>query len=221
LLGQGVGTRVRLGRDPGGSGDELARWLAEGYAPAYRTALLVLHDRADAEEAVQEAFLRAWRFRAAVPDQDGVRPWLYRVVVNAALSKLRAEGRRSQEVGLDQEPPRAGRWPEQNDPEAQTVAGEQHRVVLDALAGLPEHLRVVVVLRYYAQLSEKEIATVIRRRPGTVKSRLHEARAQLSRDPRLLAVADDVLPTAGKGRARQADRAVAVGPGRRQHEQEA
>ena len=54
-----------------------------------------------------------------------------------------------------------------------------------ALARLPEALRVPVVLRYYAGLSEKEIAVAIHRRPGTVKSRLHEARRLLSADAAL------------------------------------
>ncbi len=184
-------------RTPGGTAqDELSRWLAEGYAPAFRTAMLILHDRADAEEAVQDAFLRAWRFRAAVPDGDGVKPWLYRVVVNASLSKLRADGpRRTRSVVLNDQP--AAGPPGGGGPEEWVVDQERHQVVLDAMADLPEHLRVVVALRYYAQLSEKEIAAVIHRRPGTVKSRLHEARLRLGRDPRLAAIAAPVLVEEG------------------------
>jgi RNA polymerase sigma-70 factor (ECF subfamily) len=175
--------------------DRLSRWLAEGYAPAFRTAMLILHDRADAEEAVQDAFLRAWRFRAAVPNGDGVKPWLYRVVVNASLSKLRADGpRRNKNVVLDDQPGATpARWGTSRAPEDWVVDQERHQVVLDAMAALPDHLRVVVALRYYAQLSEKEIAAVIHRRPGTVKSRLHEARLQLGRNPELVAIAAPVL----------------------------
>jgi RNA polymerase sigma-70 factor (ECF subfamily) len=161
---------------------ELETWLADGYAPAYRTAYLILHNRADAEEAVQDAFLRAWRFRAAVPNGEGVRPWLYRVVVNACLSKLRADGRHPT-APLESDGPSAD-----DGPELVVLASEAQRAVATALAGLPEHLRVVIALRYYAGLSEKEIATVIRRRPGTVKSRLHEARSRLSSEPGLLAL---------------------------------
>ena len=54
-----------------------------------------------------------------------------------------------------------------------------------ALRALPAHLRVVVVLRYYSDLSEREIANVIDRQPGTVKSRLNEARRQLANHPAL------------------------------------
>ena len=69
----------------------------------------------------------------------------------------------------------------------------------DALAStlrdLPEAQRVVVVLRYFSDLSEREIAIAIRRRPGTVKSRLHDARRRLAADPRLAAFADDTEVT--------------------------
>ncbi|MGH3732083.1 MAG: sigma factor-like helix-turn-helix DNA-binding protein [Acidimicrobiales bacterium] len=54
-----------------------------------------------------------------------------------------------------------------------------------ALKDLPTHLRIVVVLRYYAELSEREIDIAIGRKPGTVKSRLHEARRRLADHPAL------------------------------------
>ena len=167
---------------------ELAEWLAIGYAPSYRTACLILRNPADAEEAVQEAFLRAWRFRGALPPGADVRPWLYRVVVNACCSRLRSEtayrSRTTDDAALATLPA-AGPTPE-----SAALASADAQAVVDALAELPEHLRVAVVLRYYAGLSEKEIATAIRRRPGTVKSRLHEARQRLATDPRLRALVD-------------------------------
>jgi len=165
--------------------DHLETWLDEGYTNAYRTAYLILRNRADAEDAVQEAFLRAWRFRSAVPEGDGLRPWLYRVVVNACLSKLRAEGplrSRVATVGVDDQ-----EWTGPG-PDTLALAGEAASAVLAALELLPEHLRIVVVLRYYAGLSEREIATAIHRRPGTVKSRLHEARGRLGSNPGLTAL---------------------------------
>ena len=70
---------------------DLETWLEQGYVPSFRTACLILGNRADAEEAVQEAFLRAWRFRASLASVPRIQPWLYRVVVNACYSKLRQE----------------------------------------------------------------------------------------------------------------------------------
>jgi RNA polymerase sigma-70 factor (ECF subfamily) len=177
--------------------DELARWLEAGYAKAFRTALLLLRNRADAEEAVQDAFLRAWRFRAAVPAGNGIEPWLYRVVVNASLSKLRADAtRRTRSVPIgDLSPQRSGLSHDRTgDPEAAALERDRRQALLDAVGALPDHLRVVVALRYYAQLSEKEIAEVIHRRPGTVKSRLHAARTALAGDARLVDLADVPRP---------------------------
>jgi RNA polymerase sigma-70 factor (ECF subfamily) len=164
--------------------DDLGRWLATSYDSAYRTACLILHNPADAEEAVQDAFLRVWRFRASVPADDGARRWLYRVLVNACYSKSRHEVRRRASGSLDDAPEQPATEPT---PEATAASGETGDAVRRALAALPEHLRVAVVLRYYAGLSEREIATAIRRRPGTVKSRLHEAKLRLSADARLVA----------------------------------
>src|SRR5277367_2355762 len=70
---------------------DLESWLEECYASSFRTACLILGNRADAEEAVQEAFLRAWRFRESLTSVPSIKPWLYRVLVNSCYSKLRQE----------------------------------------------------------------------------------------------------------------------------------
>jgi RNA polymerase sigma-70 factor (ECF subfamily) len=159
--------------------DDLEAWLEEGYPRSFRTACLILGNRFDAEEAVQEAYLRAWRFRSSLSGESDIKPWLYRIVVNSCNSKLRREiphrDRRSGDEGL------AG---------TSTIGDTPTRVALSqdivrALQDLPLHLRVVVILRYYADLSEREIATAIGRRQGTVKSRLHEARRLLAEHPAL------------------------------------
>jgi RNA polymerase sigma-70 factor (ECF subfamily) len=158
--------------------DELREWLAERYAPSVRTAYLILGNRADAEDAVQEAFLRAWRFRESVSSRTNAAAWLYRVVVNTCNSMLRKEiphraRRRSlEEIDLFERTSSAGERAANSD-------------IMRALSDLPTHLRVVVVLRYYADLSEREIAVAIGRPPGTVKSRLHEARSRLALHPAL------------------------------------
>jgi RNA polymerase sigma-70 factor (ECF subfamily) len=166
--------------------DQLADWLDEGYVASFRTACLILGNRADAEEAVQEAFLRAWRFRDSLTGIASVRPWLARVVVNACYSKLRTEiphrDRRAGDGPLDQLASPA------LDPAISAERDETAGTVVAALQRLPVSLRVPVVLRYYADLSEREIARAIGRRPGTVKSRLHEARRRLAEDPTLSAL---------------------------------
>jgi RNA polymerase sigma-70 factor (ECF subfamily) len=177
-----------------GETESLGEWVGARYARAFRTAALICGNPADAEEAVQDAFLRAWRFRDALPTDGRRDAWLYRVLVNACYSKLRKEV------------PRRERERERIDIESKHVAttespetGAERSAMADALAStlrdLPEVLRVVVVLRYFADLSEREIAIAIRRRPGTVKSRLHEARRRLAADERLASFAPDAPKT--------------------------
>jgi RNA polymerase sigma-70 factor (ECF subfamily) len=161
----------------------LAEWLEEGYPQSVRTAYLILGNRLDAEDAVQEAFLRAWKFRDALAQESSFKPWLYRVVVNSCNSKLRQEiphrDHRGDAVALDL---------------VEDVEDAPSHIALSndirrALNDLPVHLRVVIVLRYFADLSEREIAIAISRKPGTVKSRLNEARRRLALHP---ALRDDV-----------------------------
>ena len=163
---------------------QLEEWLEDGYVASFRTACLILGNRSDAEEAVQDAYLRAWRFRDSLSGVPSIRPWLYRVVVNSCYSKLRQEiphrDRRAADDPLASLPqPAAG-----THPATRAEQGEVAEVVLAAVpARLPLSLRVPVVLRYYADLSERDIAPAIGRRQGTVKSRLHEVLRCLAADP--------------------------------------
>src|ERR1700748_63403 len=144
-----------------GESEPLGEWVGVRYAKAYRTAVLICRNPADAEEAVQDAFLRAWRFRDALPTDERRDAWLYRVLVNACYSKLRREvPRRERERDrLDGDSVHAATT---ESPEL----GAERTALADALAStlrdLPEGLRVVVVLRYFADLSEREIAIAIR-----------------------------------------------------------
>jgi len=182
-----------------GRTDLLDDWVRDCYARAYRTAVMICGNRSDAEEAVQDAFLRVWRFRDALPPDARRNAWLYRVLVNACYSKLRQEvPRRERERERLTGPADTSDAKLAAPAEGPDLAAERSATAqaLDStLRDLPEALRVVVVLRYYADLSEREIATAIRRRPGTVKSRLHEARRRLAADARLAAYAPDAEVT--------------------------
>jgi RNA polymerase sigma-70 factor, ECF subfamily len=157
------------------SDERLEGWLRDSYGASLRTAYLILGNRSDAEDAVQDAFLRAWRFRDAITSRSSVRPWLYRVVVNSCYSRLRVE---IPHRDLRAPGEAADRLVDQRDAASRIATAFDVRT---ALRDLSAHLRVVVVLRYYADLSEREIATAIGHPVGTVKSRLSEARRQLAR----------------------------------------
>ena len=122
---------------------QLEEWLEEGYVASFRTACLILGNRADAEEAVQDAFLRAWRFRNSLSGVPSIRPWLYRVVVNSCYSKLRSEiphrDRRADDGPLAHLPEPVERGA---DPELRAERSEVAETVLAALQRLPVSLRV-------------------------------------------------------------------------------
>src|SRR5580700_2281684 len=168
---------------------QLEEWLEEGYGASFRTACLILGNRSDAEEAVQDAFLRAWRFRDSLTSVPSIKPWLYRVVVNSCYSKLRQEVPHRDHRAGDE--PLAHLPSPDLDPALAAQRTEVAETVLAALQRLPVSLRVPIVLRYYADLSEKDIALAIGRRQGTVKSRLHEARRRLAADPSMVTLAGD------------------------------
>lgn len=154
----------------------LERWVATYQPVVFRAAYLILRDADAAEDVAQDTFLRAWRAADRVYDETGVRAWLYRIAVNTALNQLR---KRKREVAALSRIGTAGGPADPMD-ERDTAS-----VVAGAIERLPDRLRVTVICRYFLDLSEREIASTLRVRPGTVKSRLHEARRLLAGDESL------------------------------------
>jgi RNA polymerase sigma-70 factor (ECF subfamily) len=144
---------------------------------AFRAAYLVSSDPQEAEDAAQEAFIKAFyalgRFKPGAP----FRPWLLRIVVNEARNRRRSAGRRAR-LALEV----AGVRPSDDaapSPEAAALASETARELLDSLAELDEGDRLVIAYRYFFEMSEAEMAAALDCRPGTVKSRLSRALSRL------------------------------------------
>jgi RNA polymerase sigma-70 factor (ECF subfamily) len=144
---------------------------------AFRTAYLITGNAAEAEEAAQEAFVKAFRalgrFRRGAP----FRPWLLRIVANESRNRRRAAGRREQLVLRSVGEARPG--DAAPSPEAALVAAERRGELLAAVNGLREEERLTVACRFFLDLSEAETAAALGVRPGTVKSRLSRALARL------------------------------------------
>jgi RNA polymerase sigma-70 factor (ECF subfamily) len=154
---------VRAAQD--GSERAVEELFARHWPDAYRTALLIAHDRAAAEDIAQEAFVSALRALPRFDRRRPLRPWLHRIVVNRAIDWARAR-RIRQEVDVDAVPEVAARVV--RDDLALGALGA-------ALAGLsPEH-RAVVVMRYLLELTPGEIAAALDLPRGTVNSRLRRA----------------------------------------------
>ena len=128
-------------------------------------AYAVLHDRAEAEDAAQEAFLRAYRSIGQLRDPAAFAPWLLQTVVNVARRVASHRARRPA-VGLDAEPP---------------DRREAHPEVIDAIATLPEGYQQVIHLHYSQGWSCEEIARQFGLQVGSVTSRLTRARQMLRR----------------------------------------
>ncbi len=161
--------------------ERLKRWVTLHQPVVYRAAWLILRDRAAAEDVAQDTFLRAYRNAHRLDDEADARPWLYRIAVNLALNRLRS--RRREERALAKLGRGRAGW--ETDPSEQALGDTS---MSDALRRLPDRLRVPLVLRYYLDLSEKDIARALGVRPGTTKSRLSEARRLLAADHQLSGV---------------------------------
>jgi RNA polymerase sigma-70 factor, ECF subfamily len=144
---------------------------------AYRVACLAGGSSADAEEAAQDGFVKAWRalprFRAGAP----FRPWLLAIVANEARNRRRAAGRRAGLVLRAAE--QASRGAAEPSPEALALSSERRGALIEALGELDERDRSVLTCRYLLDLSEEETAAALGCRRGTVKSRTSRALARL------------------------------------------
>ncbi|MFN2115384.1 MAG: RNA polymerase sigma factor [Anaerolineae bacterium] len=168
--------------------------LVEAYSkPVYNLAFRMLGNGRDAEDASQEAFLRAYR---ALGSYDRSRPfstWLLSITAHHCIDRLRR--RKGNEISLDGLP--TWRWvPAATiDPERSAERADQADRVRQLLDDLPESYRLVVVLRYWHDLGYSEIASVIGESESAVKSRLHRARRQLAA---ALAEADGAIDRDGE-----------------------
>jgi RNA polymerase sigma-70 factor (ECF subfamily) len=133
---------------------------------AYRLATCILRDRAAAEDAVQEAALRAWAMRRGLRDPDRAEAWFARIVVNTCRAELARQSRRPALSDLG------------------VIAGADHSYELRdevgrAVARLTPDEQIVIAMRYGRDLTVPQIAQQTGIREGTVKSRLHNAHEHL------------------------------------------
>ena len=144
---------------------------------AFRTAWVITGSAADAEEAAQDAFVKAQgaldRFRETAP----FRPWLLAIVANEARNRVRAAGRRATLALRVAEERRPG--DAVPSPEAALLDSEQRDELLAAISRLSEIDRRAIACRFFLDLSEEEMAQVLECARGTVKSRLSRALERL------------------------------------------
>src|SRR5438067_1374609 len=144
---------------------------------AFRTAFVIAGDAADAEEAAQDAFVKAHRALGRFRSGEPFRPWLLTIVANEARNRRRTRGRRAALALRASEPGAPG-----EDPEAAALASERRERLLTAVERLRDDDRDVLACRYFLDLSEEETAAALGIARGTVKSRTHRALARLQEE---------------------------------------
>ncbi|GJM43737.1 MAG: RNA polymerase sigma factor [Gemmatimonadota bacterium] len=141
----------------------------------FALGLRYFRNDADADDLVQETFLRAWRALDRFEEDRPLAPWLFRIAANWALTQIEGRKRRPSEELTDEH-----HW-QGPSPEEHTDASRLRREVNRALSELPEDQRVVLHLRAAEGLSYREIADTLDVPIGTVMSRLGRARETMRR----------------------------------------
>jgi RNA polymerase sigma-70 factor (ECF subfamily) len=153
--------RVRNARN----GDaEAFRAIVETYSrPLWRAAVRVLGDPVAAEDAVQEAFLRAWRALDRFDEKAELSTWLYRIAINAAIDHRRERKRRDALTGPLPEDfhGQVTSQSDMADPHKQTYWREMAGHAQDVISGMPEAERTAILLRHFEGRSIAEIASVL------------------------------------------------------------
>jgi RNA polymerase sigma-70 factor (ECF subfamily) len=175
----------------------------------YRVACGILGDPAEAEDVMQDAYVRAYAHLDQFAGRSTFATWLTRIAVNEALARTRW---RSRFVEIDAMPePRKDAmpslWSSEKGPESQAVARSLQAVLEAAIAALPDTYRPVVMLRDVQGLSTAEAAECLEVSETVVKVRLHRGRAMLRRE--IAARSGEVLGRAFEFGAERCDRVVA------------
>ena len=150
---QTEGELVALARR--GDGDAYASLVRAHSDIAFRTAMLITQDAAEAEEAAQDAFVKAWRALRRFREGEPWRPWLLTIVANEARNRRRSAGRR-QALALRLVP-----HGQSGSAETAVLAGETRATLLAALARLRDDDRLVLGCRYLLELTEAETAAAL------------------------------------------------------------
>lgn len=143
-------------------------------------AMALTRNSFEAEDLVQETYVRAIKWRGRLREDSNVKAWLYTILRNIRFNQVRQQGTRPKLLELDADESTADLVIETGkDPHALYVSKVEREQVREAIQRLSEEFREIILLREFAELSYQEIATLLDCPPGTVMSRLARARSKL------------------------------------------
>jgi len=150
----------------------------------FRTARAILREDGEAEDAVQEAYVKAIRGIGGFRSDAKLSTWLTRIVVNEALGRLRSRKRAAEVIPLAADIDAEGEMREAPDavtptPEMAAMRAEARRIMEDRIDALPDSFRTVFVLRAVEEMSVEETAAALNTPEATVRTRFFRARSQL------------------------------------------
>ncbi len=168
---------------------------------AFALAVNLTANRADAEDLVQEAALRAFRGFASFRPGTNFRAWFFRILTNAYYSRRRSERRRPLEVQLGEVPDaylhtravRSGLHARTSDPARALMSRLGVEEIQQAIQSLPDEFRVVAALYFLEEFRYPEIAEVLDIPVGTVRSRLHRGRKILQKELWAIAESEGIV----------------------------
>jgi RNA polymerase sigma-70 factor (ECF subfamily) len=171
-----------------GDHEAFARLVDETSGHIYRVALQILGDDQDAEDVLQETYIKAFHALPEFEGRSSLTTWLYRIAVNEALMMVRK--RKPQAISVEESTPfDAEAESDEMEivdfcclPEGELLSSESRRVLDQAVQNLPETLRVVFVMRDLERLSIQETAEALNLSENNVKTRLLRARLRLRQE---------------------------------------
>lgn len=171
-----------------GDGPAFEEFVRRYGAVMFRTALRLVRDEHDARDCVQDALIQVLRNVEKFEEHSSLKTWLHRIVINAALMKIRARDRRAESSiedlmpTFDSEDCRIESDSAFTAPIDALLERDQNRtLVRNAIDQLPEDYRLVIILRDIEDNNINETATLLGVSPAVVKTRLHRARAALKK----------------------------------------
>jgi RNA polymerase sigma-70 factor (ECF subfamily) len=154
--------------------------------PLYRSALRMTKNESDAQDLVQETFLRAYKNFDRFEEGTNCKAWLFRIMTNTFINVYRSKQKEAGSVSFDDVDDnylynQLAESTESGDPERDLFAKMVDKDVVEAIEQLPAEFRMVVVLAFYEGFAYQEIADILGIQVGTVKSRLHRGRKMLQK----------------------------------------